>query len=328
MLKKFKTVISEIFQERSTHILFVYYLSFMQTTSKVLMVRPVRFGFNEETAQNNYFQQKSFCGSVAELALKEFDTFVNLLRGKDVDVWAVQDTPEPWTPDSIFPNNWFSSHITGELVLYPMFAKNRREERKAAAMDILLRKINHRKVIDLTRWEEEHEFLEGTGSMIFDRDKRIAYCCRSQRSSEKVLRDFCSRMNYESVTFDAVDTGGKTIYHTNVMMSVGTQIAVVCTESIRNEKERRRVVSKLTATGKVIVDISLDQVAQFAGNMLEVKSRNGQPIMVMSETARKSLTTEQERTIATYNKILAVPIPAIESNGGGSARCMIAEIFY
>lgn len=300
----------------------------MQTTSKILMVRPFKFAFNEETAQNNHFQQKSIKDGVADAALKEFDSFVNLLRGNDVDVIVVQDTPEPWTPDSIFPNNWFSSHISGELVLYPMFAENRRAERKPAMMKLLQRKMNHPKLIDLTHWEEEGEFLEGTGSMIFDRDKNIAYTCRSVRTSEKALHDFCSKMNYDSVVFDAVDKEGNLIYHTNVMMEIGTQVAIVCLESVKDEVERNRLITRLTETGKIIVDITLEQVGHFAGNMLEVKSRSGHPIMVMSESARKSLTAEQERTISTYNKIISADIKTIEANGGGSARCMIAEIFY
>ncbi|SFL31524.1 hypothetical protein SAMN05216357_11853 [Porphyromonadaceae bacterium KH3CP3RA] len=300
----------------------------MQTTSKILMVRPFRFAFNEETAQNNYFQQAGESVSVAVKALEEFDAFVSQLHGKDVDVTIIQDTPEPWTPDSVFPNNWFSSHISGELVLYPMFAENRRQERKREVLDLLTRKMNHRKVIDLTHWEKEDEFLEGTGSMVFDRDKQTAYCCRSPRTSEKVLADFCARMNYDAVVFDATDKNGNLIYHTNVMMAVGNQVAIVCLESVKDDNERQKVVSRLTSAGKIIVDISLDQVARFAGNMLEVKSRNGQPIMVMSASARNALTAVQETIISTYNTILSAPLSTIETNGGGSARCMLAEIFY
>jgi hypothetical protein len=300
----------------------------MQTTSKVLMVRPARFAFNEETAENNFFQQKSTSDAVAEKALEEFDAFVKLLRGNDVDVTVVQDTPEPWTPDSIFPNNWFSSHLSGELVLYPMFAENRRLERKPEVLDLLRRKMNHRKLIDLTHWEKEGAFLEGTGSMILDRDKRIAYCCRSPRTSEKVLADFCSRMNYDAVIFDAIDKQDNQIYHTNVMMEVGTQVAVICAEAIRDEKERQKVLSRLTITGKIIVEITLDQVTQFAGNMLELKSRNGHPLMVMSASARNALTPSQENTIATFSQIVSADLHTIETNGGGSARCMLAELFH
>lgn len=300
----------------------------MQTTSKLLMVRPAKFAFNEQTAGNNYFQENSNLPSVAEDALNEFDTFVNLLLSNDVDVTVVQDTPEPWTPDSIFPNNWFTSHFTGELVLYPMFAENRRLERKPHILNILKRDLNHKKVIDLTHWEEEGEFLEGTGSVILDRRKRVAYCCRSPRSSEKVLADFCSRMNYQPIVFDALDKDGNQIYHTNVMMEIGMQVAVICLESIKDENERKRVKSHLLSAGKVIIDISLDQVASFAGNMLEVKNRNGNPLMVMSSAARNALTFEQENIISTYNKIISTDLKTIETNGGGSARCMLAEIFY
>lgn len=300
----------------------------MQTTSKVLMVRPSHFAFNEETAQNNCFQQRGAHENVHKEAITQFDSLVSALRANDVDVIVVQDTPEPWTPDSIFPNNWFSSHISGELVLYPMFAKNRQAERKPEILKLLRRKMNHPKLVDLTHWEAKGLFLEGTGSMILDRDKNIAYACRSERTSEEVLNDFCNKMGFDAVVFDAYDKVGNPIYHTNVMMEVGTQVAIICLESIKSEVERNRVVSRLTETGKVIVDISLDQVEHFAGNMLEVKSRNRNPIMVMSASARKSLTAEQEQVIATYNKIVSVDLSTIESNGGGSARCMIAEIFY
>lgn len=300
----------------------------MQTTSKILMVRPFRFAFNEETAGNNHFQQKTDQSLVHEKAVEEFDAFVKLLRGNDVDVTVVQDTPEPWTPDSIFPNNWFSSHIMGELVLYPMFAENRRQERKPEVLHLLRRRMNHPKLIDLTYWEKENQFLEGTGSMIFDRDKRIAYACRSQRTSEKVLVDFCSMMNFDYILFDAVDKNGNPIYHTNVMMEIGTQVAVICLEAIRNEQERGKVVSRVTDSGKIIVDISLEQVERFAGNMIELKNRSGHPLMVMSASARESLTVGQERTISTYSKIVSADLKTIESNGGGSARCMIVEIFY
>lgn len=292
------------------------------------MVRPFRFAFNAETAQNNFFQQEDASNDVPQTALTEFDAFVAQLRGKDVDVTVVQDSPSPWTPDSIFPNNWFSSHLSGELVLYPMFAENRRQERKRALLELLTRNMNHRKVIDLTHWESDGQFLEGTGSMVLDRDKRIAYCCRSPRTSEQVVRDFCARLNYDALLFDASDANGNLIYHTNVMMAIGTQVAIICLASIHDDDQKKKVVSSLTSAGKIIVDISLNQVAHFAGNMLEVRSRNGQPIMVMSAAARSALTTAQENTIATYSSILSAPLSTIETNGGGSARCMMAEIFY
>ena len=299
------------------------------------MVRPARFAFNEETAENNYIQirselsdQESEKERISEEAIKEFDAFVKLLRANDVDVTVVQDTPDPHTPDSIFPNNWFSSHFSGELVLYPMFAPNRRQERKPHIIELLKRNMNHRKVVDFTFWENEGEYLEGTGSMVFDRRKKIAYCCRSPRTSEKVLADFCSRMNFQPVIFDAVDKNNNNIYHTNVMMAIGMQVAVICLESIKDEDERKKVISQLNSTGKIIVDISLEQVSQFAGNMIEVKSRNGSPLMIMSASAHNSLTSSQENIISTYNRIVSAELGTIEKNGGGSARCMIAEIFY
>lgn len=300
----------------------------MQTTSKLIMVRPSHFAYNEQTAENNFFQQKTDQTSVAEDAVREFDTFAKLLIANDVDVTVVQDTPYPHTPDSIFPNNLFTSHFTGELVLYPMFAENRRQERKPHLLKYLKRELNHKKVIDLTHWEEKGEFLEGTGSMVLDRRKRIAYCCKSPRTSEKVLAEFCSRMNYQPVVFDAVDKNDNPIYHTNVMMEIGMQVAVICLEAIKNEDEKKRVKSYLTSAGKVLVDISLDQVESFTGNMIEVKSRNGTPLIIMSSSARNSLTFEQENIISTYNKIISTKLNTIETNGGGSARCMLAEIFH
>ncbi len=299
----------------------------MQTTSKLLMVRPTRFTYNEETAKDNN-TEKMRQAEVTEKTLDEFDAFVELLRRNDVDVTVVQDTPEPWTPYSLFPNNWFSSHLSGELILYPMFEENRRQERKPQVLELLRGKMNHRKVVDLTSWEEAGEFLEGTGSMVFDRRRRKAYCCRSPRSSERVMADFCARMRYDAVLFDATDAEGRPLPHTNIMLAIGTQVAVVCLESIKEKNQRDKVATELISAGKVIVELSIDQLAQFAGNMVEVKSRNGHPFMVMSNVARDSLTSNQERIIATYNKILSTDLRTIETNGSGSARCMLAEIFH
>ena len=301
----------------------------MQTANTVLMVEPIAFGYNSQTAQNNYFQVEQKEADIQEKALQEFNNFVEKLREKGIQVITIKDTLEPHSPDSIFPNNWVSFHEDGRVALYPMFAMNRRVERRSDILDTLRDEgFNITEVNDFSNSEKDEKFLEGTGSMIFDRDKRIAYCCRSPRSSEKVLQDFCSRMNFDAVVFDSFDKNGNLIYHTNVMMEVGTQVAVVCLESIKDEKEREKVASRLTATGKIIVDISLDQANHFAGNMLELKSRNGKPLMIMSAAARESLTPHQETIISTYNKILSPELNTIETNGGGSARCMIAEIFY
>ncbi len=292
------------------------------------MVRPSLFGYNEETGDTNFFSNKVSQKGVSDAALAEFDNMVGLLRSNDVEVIVIQDTPESWTPDSIFPNNWFTSHISGELILYPMYAANRRAERKADVLKLLLRKMNHPKLIDLTPWEEKGEFLEGTGSMVFDRDKNIAYACRSKRTSDTVIKDFCSKMGFEAIVFDAFDEDKNPVYHTNVMMSVGMQVAVVCLDAIREQSDRDKISSKLIESGKIIIDISHQQMKSFAGNMLEIKSRSRIPIMVMSESARNSLTADQERIISTYNKIVSVNLNTIETHGGGSARCMIAEIFY
>lgn len=299
----------------------------MQTTSKVLMVRPFRFAYNDQTAGNNHFQQESDDPDIATKAAAEFDALADILHRNDVDVIVVQDTPEPWTPDSIFPNNWFSSHLTGQLVLYPMFAPNRRTERKSEVLRVLRREMGHTKIVDLTHWEAEQEFLEGTGSMVFDRDKNTAYYCRSPRTSEKVVQDFCAKMNFDAVMFDGVDLNNNPLYHTNIMMSIGMQVAIICLQAIKDEAQRQKVMARLQASGKVIVDISPDQMNQFAGNMLELKNRNGNPLMVMSSAARKSLTFQQENIIGTYTRILSSDLSTIEQVGGGSARCMIAEIF-
>ncbi|MDD2243112.1 MAG: arginine deiminase-related protein [Dysgonamonadaceae bacterium] len=299
----------------------------MQTTSKVLMVRPFRFAYNDQTADSNFFQRESPDPDISIKATAEFDSLVDILLRNDVDVTIVQDTPEPWTPDSIFPNNWFSSHLTGQLVLYPMYAPNRRAERKSQVLRVLRREMSHTKVVDLTHWEDHQEYLEGTGSMVFDRDKNTLYCCRSPRTSEKVVQDFCSKMNFDAVMFDGVDINGNPLYHTNIMMSIGMQVAIICLQAIKDESQRQKVVSRLQSSGKLIVDISPDQMNHFAGNMLELKSRNGNPLMVMSSSARQSLTFQQEKTIGTYTRILSSDLSTIEHVGGGSARCMIAEIF-
>ena len=291
------------------------------------MVRPARFAFNEETAQNNYFQQASDSNSVSEKALEEFDSFVRLLQANDVDLTVVQDSPEPWTPDSLFPNNWFTSHVTGELVLYPMYAPNRRNERKREVLELLRRKMNHRKLVDLTHWEEENEFLEGTGSMIFDRDRRVAYCCRSPRTSEKVLAEFCSRMNYDAVLFNAVDAQGHAIYHTNVMMALGEAFAVVCLSAIDDLTERAALVKELQGDGKEIIDVTEDQINNFAGNEIELCNADGKRFTIMTKATYDCLTPEQRAVIEKTSEIISPDVKTIETYGGGSVRCMISEIF-
>lgn len=300
----------------------------MQTTSTVFMVKPVRFGFNPQTAQSNAFQKKEGYGiQVQEAALREFLAYATLLRANGISIALAEDTQEPRTPDSIFPNNWFSTHEDGTLVLYPMAAPNRREERKGHFLEIIKKNFKVTRTVDLTHYEEEGLFLEGTGSMILDRENKIVYACRSPRTDMKVLDDFCTQLGYTPVTFESVDRNGQQIYHTNVMMCVGTAYAIVCLESIADTQERKNVVTSLEKSGKKIIEITFDQVNKFAGNMLELRNGEGKKFLVMSATARKSLTSEQNRELSKTYRLLSPQLETIETNGGGSARCMLAEIF-
>ena len=298
----------------------------MQTTSKVFMVKPVRFGYNPQTAGNNAFSRPGRENSAQENALREFTSYVALLRANKIDVVIGEDTSTPHTPDSIFPNNWFSTHEDGTMVLYPMSTLNRRHERKEELLEVIRKNFEVRRLIDLTWWENDNLYLEGTGSMVLDRENKIVYAAKSQRTSEKVLEDFCKQMCYTPVYFEAYDRQGVAIYHTNVMMSVGTAYAIVCMESIRPE-DRDRVRTSIMDSGKKILEISFGQLEHFAGNMLEVHNTEGRPILVMSASARKSLTTEQNRELSAHYKLLSPQLDYIETHGGGSARCMLAELF-
>lgn len=304
---------------------------YMQTTSKVLMVRPVRFGFNEQTAENNSFQKRGYELSAQEMALAEFDKFVSLLESNGVEVIVVEDTPEPHTPDSIFPNNWFSTHATGELILYPMCAPNRRLERKEGVLK-MIKEVGERgkmkKIIDLTHFEKENLYLEGTGSLIFDRKNKLVFACRSPRCDIAVLEELCEKLDYEFLDFGAFDRDGMPVYHTNVMMCVGEKFVVVCLDSIKNIDERTELISFIEDCDKELIEISIDQMEQFAGNMLQLKSKEGDPLLIMSATAKRALSSEQLERLSSYCKILAPELESIEINGGGSARCMLAEIFF
>lgn len=295
------------------------------------MVRPVRFGFNEQTAVNNSFQRRGLELSAQEMALAEFDNFVTLLRTNGVEVTVVEDTPDPHTPDSIFPNNWFSTHESGELVLYPMCAPNRRMERKETVLKVIKEiglKGKMKRLVDLTSWEEKNLFLEGTGSLILDRPNKLAFVCRSPRSDEKVLEQFCEELDYEYFIFDATDNNGSLIYHTNVMMCIGEKFVVACLDSIKNIAERESFIAFVEDCDKELVEISMEQMENFAGNMLQLRGKGGEPLLIMSATAKRSLTAEQLATLSSYCRILAPELEAIETNGGGSARCMIAEIYF
>lgn len=291
------------------------------------MIRPVSFVYNEETAVNNAFQSAPETSvNVQQKALQEFDDFVTLLRSNGVDVTVVEDTPEPHTPDSIFPNNWVSFHSNGAVLLYPMFAPNRRAERKPHVLDRIKQQFAIKELIDLSGYENENIFLEGTGSMVLDRDNLIAYACLSPRTDEKALNEFCKRMKYSAVLFNATDGNGRAIYHTNVMMCVADRYVVVCLESIASPEEQQQVTDAITRTGKTIIAITLKQMNHFAGNMLQVENNSGEKLLVMSTQAYESLTEEQVNTLSSFNRILHSPLATIESNGGGSARCMMAEV--
>ncbi len=302
-----------------------------QTTSNILMIRPVNFAFNLQTAESNAFQDTDARALDLEItqenALKEFDLMVGQLRAVGVNVIVYEDTAIPFTPDSIFPNNWVSFHHSGKLCLYPMQAENRRLERRADIIDDLRKSFHVETIIDLTAFEEENKFLEGTGSLVLDRMHRIAYACISPRTNEDVLAAWEKQMNgYRIVKFGAVDAHDKEIYHTNVMMCIGDTFAVVCLQSIKDLDERLMVKESLESTGKNVIEISLEQMNAFAGNMLMVNNQKGHRLLVMSTSAYESLTPSQKNELGEYADILHFDLNTIETCGGGSARCMMAEV--
>lgn len=298
-----------------------------QCTRHLMMVRPARFDFNPETAVNNAFQKASDAKDVDRKARKEFDDFVEKLRSKGVDVMVMEDSADPHKPDSVFPNNWITMHSNGTVCLYPMFAPNRRLERDPQIVSRIADRFKVRKVMDLTHFEKEGLFLEGTGSMVLDRENRIVYACLSERTSTRVLEEFCRKLPYRMVTFHSVDESGKPVYHTNVVMCLAKTYAVVCLDSVDDPGERRVLQSSLEGTGKEVIPITMEQLHNFAGNMLQVENEDGENILVMSSRAHGSLTPEQLDRLKKHNTILHHPLETIESHGGGSARCMIAEIF-
>ncbi|MBS1949164.1 MAG: amidinotransferase [Bacteroidetes bacterium] len=299
----------------------------MPATSHLLMVRPVNFTFNPETAVNNAFQVPGKEVGAQENAAKEFDDFVSALVSGGVDVTVINDTPEPFTPDSIFPNNWVSFHANGTVCLFPMYARNRRLERKQHVIDALLTKFKVTKLIDFSYYENENLFLEGTGSVVLDRDARIAYACLSPRTDKTVLQDFCKTMGYKGIAFSAVGSNKQEIYHTNVMMCVTSRYVIVCLDAVADEYEKDELKETIKDSGKKIFEISMEQMNHFAGNMLQVKNKNGENLLVMSTQAYQSLAEEQVKRLNHHFKIIHSDLTTIEANGGGSARCMMAEIF-
>lgn len=301
-----------------------------QTTNTILMVRPANFGFNPETAEDNAFQVDDGTLSrnqIRAAAVEEFDAFVSVLHDAGIDVLVVQDTDEPLKTDAVFPNNWITTHASGQVILYPLYAPGRRAERRKDVVDLLsvdyVVKVNDAYLLN----EERTVFLEGTGSMILDRPNRVVYASLSERTHLNLLEKWGSDQGYQVVSFRAGDDDGIPYYHTNVIMTLGIHFALICLEAIEDDRERHAVVESLKNTGKKIIEISRNQVLQFAGNALEVIGMSGNNILVMSESAYKSLTQSQIGNIEENAQIVCSPLNIIEKYGGGSARCMMAEIF-
>ncbi len=302
-----------------------------QTTQHILMVRPAHFGFNEETAENNAFQKRDGSLSSEEIqqrARAEFDQLVARLREVGVNVLVAEDSDQPVKPDAVFPNNWVTFHPGGLTVTYPMYAPTRRQERREEVIQVAAEAgFQPRQRIHLENNEAVGRYLEGTGSIVFDHPNRLAYACLSPRTDEHLLRELCTVLAYEPVIFRAVDAQGQDIYHTNVMMAIGETFVVICLDAVRNAQERAMLEERFRATGKEIVPISLEQMEAFAGNMLQVRNQQGDTFLVMSEQAYRSLTPEQIRSLERHTRLLYSPLYTIETYGGGSARCMMAEVF-
>jgi len=297
-----------------------------QITDTVLMVRPVRFQTNPQTADSNAFQGQSGlpAGAQQDRALVEFDSLVAALRENGIVVVVVDDTAEPHTPDSVFPNNWISFHADGRVVLYPMQAQNRRNERRLDVLELL--DYRAREIVDLSPHERSGHFLEGTGSLVLDRAHRVAYACLSSRTHLDPLGDFAQRMGYEVVAFDAVDRDGVPVYHTNVLMSIGEKLAIVCAEAIQRDDQRSAVLRRLEESGHDLIRLDLDQLGSFAGNMLELRVPGGERALAMSRRAWGSLTGAQRSRIQQNGRLIVADIDTIEDSAGGSVRCMLAEV--
>lgn len=301
-----------------------------QITNNIMMIRPANFGYNEETAKNNAFQStegKDKVDEIRDKAIQEFDSMVETLRSKGVNVVVVQDTSAPIKPDAIFPNNWISFHEDGALITYPMYAENRRIERREDIIESIGKEFDVKRRYSFENYEDDNLFLEGTGSMIFDRPNKIVYACLSQRTDIQILDKWCVLTGFTKVAFDSTDRNDNPIYHTNVMMALGEDFCVLVEESIKKPNELAEVRKSLTDTGKTIVPISIQQMEQFAGNMLQVCNSTGDKYLVMSKCAYNSLNEKQLKTLGELTNILPIDIETIEYFGGGSVRCMMAEIF-
>lgn len=301
-----------------------------QISSHLFMVRPAQFGFNPETAESNAFMHQDHSLTSTEIRQKgreEFDHFIGLLQEAQIEVTVFEDRPEVFTPDSTFPNNWISIHRKGKIILYPIMAPTRRKERRMDIVEHFQGLFGPMQVVDLSVHEAEDRFLEGTGSMVMDRAHQIVYAGLSPRTDRGLVHTFCQEVGCEAVIFDALDESGQAIYHTNVMMNIGVDFAVVCLESIVDPEQRANVVRHLEQTGHQIVPISFAQMNQFAGNMLQVANREGKRYLVMSARAYQSLDQSQIDQLRQCSEILVIPLDVIETYGGGSVRCMMAEVF-
>jgi len=294
---------------------------------EILMVRPYQFYFNPQTASNNFFQSNINIENANELAIAEFDSMVEKLHAHQIKVKVVQDTQEPSTPDSVFPNNWVSTHVGGTLCLYPMYAENRRAERKSSVIKFLQKNYKIEKILDISNFEKDRKFLEGTGSMVLDHQNKIAYGCLSERLDKDVFSYWCDKMQFKPICFNALDEKDQPIYHTNVMMCMGTQFVVICLDSIYIKQEKKMLRNSFEQTHKEVIEISQDQMNHFAGNMLQVFDIAEKPHLIVSEQAYQSLHIAQLKRLEKYNPILPISIPTIEALGGGSTRCMMAEIY-
>lgn len=299
-----------------------------QIADAVLMVRPASFGYNPETSASNAFQRGADLDPVQVhcQALDEFEAFARQLREAGVKVVLVEDTSEPRKSDAVFPNNWISFHEDGRVVLYPMLSENRRLERD----NPILRSLGEFEIsgtVNLIPFEQEGKYLEGTGSLVLDRENGIAYACLSPRTDASVLDEFCRQMEFHAVAFNAVDRGGQPIYHTNVMMAVGEAFVAVCLESVRDDSQRRQLQNLFAETGKETVEIGLDQMEQYAGNMLQLRSESGERLVVVSASAHRALRPDQLSILEKHGRLIVADIPTIEACGGGSVRCMMAEVF-
>lgn len=300
-----------------------------QSTNSIIMVRPASFSFNEQTALSNSFQNKTDVDSnrLKELVLNEFDAFVEKLESFCVSVMVIEDDAAAGNPDAVFPNNWISLHEDGTIVLYPMCTLNRRSERRMDIIEKLKQYYFVKEVIDLSVFEKENRFLEGTGSIIFDHQKMVAYACLSPRSDKALFINTCALLGYEPVYFNAVDESGTAIYHTNVLMCLAEKFVVICLNAVQNTEEKEMIRASFTKTGKEIIDISFSQMSNFAGNMLALRNKTGNDLLALSQSAYDSLSGSQRNSLETYCTLIPLAIPTIETIGGGSARCMIAENF-